>query len=466
MSFLAAVLIIVLSAGLPAVACTDSPWLALAVAPLLFALAATVAGMLATFIGVSVPPLLIVLVVGADVAAVRSLRGRHWGPWLRRQPLAGAVVTLAGVVGLLGLKSPALNWDTRTHWFGPARWFFGGGSYVAYAIGNPVFGHRDYPPLIAATAGSLWSFQGHVDLRSGQVLIALVNFGAVVVMGLAIPRLFPRLGVMPAVAGAALVLAAYGYAGKWSVDGYADLVWAACVTIAVVRLLIAPYRRTDVVIGSLALAVAGLAKNEGTVVALAIGLATCWRHRSILREIPELLAALAVTLVWPVYVRIRGVPATFRGQDLRAFLTGNSQIWGRAVPTGRALNQQIGGLLIVAAGCTVLGLLTARSARREAHIGSTWWTWAVAGITWCALWATYVISISNLSSWLKSSVTRVTISLRLLLLSETIIWTMCGLKTIGHHRQRDPLTAHPNNRAPSDSHVLRSAADGTRAANG
>ena len=454
---LVTVCVVVVATGLPAVACADSPWLAGGLSPLLFALFATVGGMIATFLTVSVLPVMVVIAVLADVAALWSLRRRDWSTWFRTGPVSGAVVTAAGAIGLLGLKASLLNWDTRTHWFGPARWFFGGGSYVAHTLVNPAFAHRDYPPLIAASVGSLWSLQGHVDLRSGQILVTLLNVGAVVVMGLGIPRLFPRLGPLPAVGGAALTLAAFGYTGQHTIDGYADLVWAACVTIAVLRLLLAPSRRPDFVVGAVAIAVAGLTKNEGTLVALAVGSAACWRHRRALRDLPELWAAMSLILVWPLYVRVRGVPTDLQGRYLREFLNANRHIWRRAGPTAHAMNHQLGGLLVVAGLCTFLGLIVAASTRRSSGIASTWWSWGTIAFGWVAIWATYVISAWNLAPWLATSVARVTISLRLLMLTETILWAMCGLELLRRPGPESPSDPPAIERPPDPSMATTSA---------
>ena len=96
------VCVVVVATGLPAVACADGPWLAGGLSPLLFALFATVGGVIATFLTVSVLPVMVVIAVLADVAALWSLRRRDWSTWFRTGPVSGAVVTAAGLSGCSG----------------------------------------------------------------------------------------------------------------------------------------------------------------------------------------------------------------------------------------------------------------------------------------------------------------------------------------------------------------------------
>ena len=115
------------------------------------------------------------------------------------------------------------------------------------------------------------------------------------------------------------------------------------------------------------------------------------------------------------------------------------------------MNHHLGGLLVVAGLCTFLGLIVAASTRRNAGIASTWWSWGTIAFGWVAIWATYVISAWNLAPWLATSVDRVTISLRLLMLAETIIWAMCGLELLRRPGPESPSEPPATERPPDPS---------------
>ena len=176
MSLFAIVAVVVVSFGLPAWAMTDDVWLSIAAAPLLFGLCAAVTGAIAAILTVPLLPIFLTLAVAANLVALWSLFTRT-DSGLGSHPVSGAALSVVAACGLIPLRAPLLDWDTRTHWLGPARWYYGGGHYVRYALTNPAFHHRSYPPLIPAAAGTAWLLQGHVDLRSGQIMISVMNFG-------------------------------------------------------------------------------------------------------------------------------------------------------------------------------------------------------------------------------------------------------------------------------------------------
>ena len=443
MTILGVALLAVLSAGLPCWAVTDDPWLTLGAAPLTFAVFATVSAMVATLLGVSLLVLFVPLVIAANVAALWLLFTREPPSLTGSQPIAGAVLAVVAAYGMVPLKAPLLDWDTRTHWLGPAHWYVGGGHYVRYALTNPAFHHRSYPPLIAASAGTTWLLQGHVDLRSGQVLVALLNYGAVLLIGLGVTRLFPKMGALPALGAAMLVLSTYGIAGQFATDGYADLLWAGCATVAVLYLLLAPPSRVNIAIGSLGICVAGLTKVEGTVVAVALVAMACWRHRKHLVEAWPVVASAPVVLFWPIYVRVLDIPTDLHPEDVHAFLNGRDAVWWRVIPTSSSMLHATGGILVVAALCTVIGTNVALQERERLHIGSTDWVWGTAGIAALAIASAYIVSSDELQLHLSSSVGRVTIVLRILLLTDVTIWALCGVRALASlsnwARGRSPL---------------------------
>jgi hypothetical protein len=441
-------LLAVLSSGLPCWAVTDDPWLSLGTAPLVFALFATVSAILATLFGLPLLAIFVPAILAANVAALWALFTREPPSLAGSQPLTGAVLAAVTAYGLLPLKAPLLDWDTRTHWLGPAHWYLGGGSYVRYAITNPAFHHRSYPPLIAASAGTTWLLQGHVDLRSGQVLVAVLNYGAVLLIGLGVTRLFPKMGALPPLGAAMLVLSVFGIAGQFATDGYADLLWASCATVAVLYLLLAPANRVNIAIGSLAICVAGLTKVEGMVVAVALIGFGCWRHRKHFIEAWPVVAAAPVVLLWPVYVRLLGVPTDLHPEDVHAFINGHDAVWRRVIPTSDSMLHATGGILVVAALCTVIGTNVALQERERLRIGSSDWAWGTVGVAALAIASAYIVSSDELGLHLRSSVGRVTIVLRILLLTDVVIWALCGVRALAAlsnwARGKSPVQAGPD----------------------
>ncbi len=435
------VAVMVVTSGAPVWALTRDPWLSVAAVPLLYGLLAAVSGVGATLLGVSVLAVFVPITIVANATAAYVLFCHHTSRG-GRQLMAGAAIAVATICGLMPLKAPFLGWDTRTHWLGPARWYYGGGTYVRHALTNHAFAHPTYPPLLAASAGTLWLFEGHIDLRSGQVVISLMNFGAVLMVGLAIPRLFPKMGALPTITAILMVLATFGVAGTNATNGYADLLWAASATAAVAYLLLANPTRVNVGVGSLALAVAGLTKVEGTVFALALVGACAWKYRRGLPRIALVLAAGAVVVVWPVFVRLLGTENEIQGKDVASLLTFRGEIWRRIIPTAGSLISATGGVLIVAALCALIGRNVAGPARERAHIGSSAWVWALVGFTAIALSMDYILATDGLTNHLDSSVERVTIVLRLLLMLDITLWVLCAVRTLAN-------TRHPERTMPS-----------------
>src|SRR5207248_6695655 len=130
------------------------------------------------------------------------------------------LVVIVAALPLLGLQRAGAGWDARSIWLLHARWVLGGGSALAHGLGSRVFvfSHPDYPPLVPAVVGSLWRVTGEADLRVGQIAVTELNVCAVALTGLAFVRLLEgRLRFVAALFGGGVCLAAYGFAGVYTV---------------------------------------------------------------------------------------------------------------------------------------------------------------------------------------------------------------------------------------------------------
>lgn len=371
----------------------------------------------------------IVLVVnGLAVAAVR-----------RRKPLRpatglapGLAVLAAAALPLAALRRPVVDWDARSIWSFHGRWFYAGGDYLREALGNAAFAfsHADYPPAIPATTGVLWRLAGGIDPRVGQVAIGLLNFSVVALLGMAIARLGSyRSPAIRGLAGALAVLGAYGIAAGYSMNGYADLLWAAGIAAAAVYLLAAPWSATNLVLGLVPLVVAGLAKNEGTLVGLMVLALAALRHRARGTRLAPFAVCAGALLVWSLPARLFGAESDFSESAVDA-LAGRLELAPRIVPIVEAFGRQAVIFLAVAAAVTLAGSAFLRITRSRMSLGSSAWTWCAIGGTALILGAAYLVSPNEIRWHLATSVDRTTIGLRLLLLVEILCWAAVSLERL------------------------------------
>jgi hypothetical protein len=152
-SFFAASVFAFLPALVPALVVARSPWLALALSPVLTALCAAVAGIAAVLLRVPTLAPFAVVVLALNGAAVRALRHELVSIRWREQLLPGLVIVGVAVYAMTPLRRWAVDFDTRVVWFAHARWFFRGGDYVWRYLPTRAFAHTDYPPLTPALVG-------------------------------------------------------------------------------------------------------------------------------------------------------------------------------------------------------------------------------------------------------------------------------------------------------------------------
>jgi hypothetical protein len=464
----AVVTVVVLTAtgGLPVLALVGLRWVALFLAPLAGAVMAAVAAMLmvavggpvlAWFVGLGVTGAVVTISVWAARPSSRpSGHAETVAPGLHR--LTGWAAAL-GVVGaaawaLQALRTPSVGFDARTIWMLHARWYFQGHDIALAALRNTAlpFAHAGYPPLIGGTVAVAWKITGNHSYRFGVVVVALLNVGAVMAAGWALVDIGRRAGerlaearrppdyvgpqrvvaapfVVGALAAGLFVLVAFGVAGPFATNGYADMLWAATAVGAVGYGLVLPGRRHDLGAAVVLLAVAGLTKDEGYVTAMVIvalislrAAASGWNAPE-RRWWPPMVAGVggeAGLALWPVLTRI-----------LHA--APNAAAPGRRDGTdGSRLHDSVSSMaphlhvLVLAVALAVVGTLLLRRTRAVMGLGSELWPWLALLAGLAAVLVAYVTGPGNIELWLITSTHRTTIYGALLGWWLVALWAVIG----------------------------------------
>jgi hypothetical protein len=439
------------------------------VAPLAGGVVAGLASLL-TYVVAGSPLLWFAVICGVlNVAGVATLVGRRGRLRLRAPRLVDgarltAVLLIGAVVAVVilpPLRTPTLDWDARSIWMLHARWLFAGHVYAAAALSNPVFSfsHPDYPPLVPGTVAIAWQLHGGVDLRLAQVLIAVLNACGCALLGCAVMSVLERSSVAlrllcGVIAGGVVAGAAVGVAGIYAVDGYADLLYAACAAAAAVFGLVAPRSRAHLTVACVAAVASALTKNEGIVAAAFILAATAVRYVSpwplswsrVLRTGSAVVLPLLAIAVWPVTIRLAGAASDLTMQsNVSGLLHLDSTVLSRIPPTLTTIGAYY-TLLPIAGAAAVCGALALRRQRSELGAGAAPWPWLIMILTTAVLVVTYAVGPYPIAWWLSHSSDRTTILVRLLLLSELGAWFGIALHAGVHTarealRQRSAMTA-------------------------
>ena len=446
-----AVVVLATAGSLPVVALVGLRPVSAALAPLAGAVLAALAASACLTLGGSVVVWFVLLGLLAAAAVLVYWRSRpdagpDWGhgprptdsrldrvtPWL-----GAAGVTVTAVLSLSALRAPSVGFDARTIWLLHARWFAAGHQVALSALQNPAlpFAHASYPPLIGGTVAVSWLVTGNRSDELGVVLIALLNAFAVIAAAWSAVEVGRRCGrrvaahhaqhgtrprrgrlEAPAVAGivvaSLLVLVAFGVAGPFATDGYADLLWAACATGAIAFGLVLPGRGPELGVAAVLVAVAGLTKNEGTATAMVIVVLIAGRAaRSARLTRPgaapwrTLLAgaaALAALGGWPLLMLTLGA-----ARNVAVLGARQGDPWSRARLTFDAMAGHLGVLAVAIPLAIVAGLVLGR-ARRAVGVGHDGWAWAALAGGLLLVAGVYVTGAGNVAFWLATSVHRTT----------------------------------------------------------
>jgi len=459
-----AMVVLAVAGALPTVALAGFRWLSVPAAPLAGAVLAALASAGCLAVGGTVLFWFVLLsAVAAAVSAVGWWRAHPAGsrPKLGSRPATGPRPATepralpagwAGPVGLItvvaasawmltALRAPSIGFDARAIWLLHADWLAAGHQVALGALRNPAvpYSHDTYPPLPSGSVAVVWMVTGDHGYRLGQVVVALLNSAAVATAALATVEVGRRVAavaggathwaghrtVVPAVAGVvaagALVLAAFGVAGRFGTNGLADLLWSAAATGAIAFGLVLPGRGRDLGMAVLLLAVAGLTKDEGIAIGMAIAVLitlrrawSAWRSttptalagpgRWPWRSVPwKPLAAGGLGVLalgaWPVLMRVLGsapaLPTTGSGQGG----------WFRFRATYDAMVPYLHDVPLAVALAVVGGVFLRRT-RRAAGVGNDGWSWAAFVAGTGILLATYVTGTLNIQLWLLTSINR------------------------------------------------------------
>ena len=477
----------VLAAGgtLPVLALVGARWVAAPLIPLGGAVLAAVAAAGTLAIGGSLVVWFVVLAVtlGSVIVGLWILR-----PDLRpfgRSPAAASpddrivrlvacttfvAIALTVAWSLVALRTPSVGFDARTIWMLHARWYADGHSTSLAALRNTAlfFAHAGYPPLVGGTVALSWVVTGNHSDRLGVVMVALLNACAVMVAAWVLVDLGRRCtrwsteahrrigpdaggrkaGIIPMLVGAVtavlLVFVAFGVAGPFATNGYADMLWAASAVGAVGFGLVLTGRRRDLAAAAVLLAVAGLTKDEGYVTAMAIVALIALRAAlsSPVGETgrwwrPAASGALGVVGLglWPLLTRLlhaapnAPAPGPRDGDDV-------SRLHASVVSMAAHLH-----VLLLAAPVAVIGMAVLGRTRRTMGLGSDVWAWMALAAGLGFVLVVYVTGPANIELWLLTSTHRTTMYGALLGWWVVAVWAVIGSAYGVRPRGRRPGTS-------------------------
>jgi hypothetical protein len=461
-------MVVLASAGaVPVWALVGWRWLAVVLAPLAGAVIAAVAGACTLVVAGAIIPWFVGLAAGAAVLSLWACGGLPLRSPARRQAPAhtfrtndppalrwgariGALLVLAASAwSLRPLRVPSVGWDARSIWLLRASWFAGGHGYLAASFKAPaeLLAHAGYPPLVSAAVAVSWEATGIHGDRLGVVVIALLNACAAVALGWVLVEAGreaarrterPRRRALSLAAGGAsgslLVLAAFGVAGPFATNGYADPLWAFAAAAVVGYGLLLPFDRRHMGAAAVLVLVAGLTKEEGVATAMALVVLIVLRslahvrsgqaetpgaeranaaetrstraaRRSVAvrrKRVATGLAGLAVLAAWPILARLDHAP-----RDVNTSGPHHGTFWHRTHLTVDSMAPHL-HVLLLAVAVAVVGALFLRAERRSTGLANDAWAWAglAAGLLVVG-WA-YAGGGGDTAFWLLTSVHRTT----------------------------------------------------------
>lgn len=448
-------LVVLAAAGLVPVVATVGPrWVAVPLAPLGGAVVAAVAATASLSFG---GPLVVWFVGLAGVAAgvAAAVRVQHRDPappgrgtsvprgrdrrWL--VGLVGFVAVVAACVwSLRGLRTPTVGFDARALWVMRPGWFLQSHAQllVDMRARGLVLTQSAYPPLVSASAAVAWQVTGLHTARLGVTTVAVLDACALAAAALALvecgrtaadrlagpgapttdaggpgPQARPPWAPMVTGVAAAVLLVpvAAGVTEPFLTNGYADPLWSlAAVGAAAFGLQLHADRSTRAVAVVLVL-VAGLSKDEGLVMALALvalvaarsigtaGLRGGWRRW----RAPVALAAAEVAVLawWPVLMHVigaRGASSTF---------TTSNGTGSRAAAVVHGMSPYL-HVLVLAVPLAVVGGLALTAVRRRSGAGNDLWAWLALAVGLAAVGGALVTGTGAIVPWIRSTVHRIT----------------------------------------------------------
>jgi len=472
--------------ALPALALGGRRGVTVALAPLVGAIDAAIAAACCLAVGGPVVAWFVFLAVGEAAAViVRWHRKPLTNPLAHgedRPGLAGAqgrasrVLSVGGACAVLGalavsllpLRAPSVGFDARTIWLLHADWFADGHRVALAALQNTAlpFAHSAYPPLIGGTVALSWVLTGQRSELTGAVVIALLNACAVGAAAWTMIELGRRCGqrvaevrggraasgarpqaphVVAVIVAGLLVLAAFGVAGPFATNGYADLLWASAAVGAVGFGLVLPGRGNDLGAAVVLLGVAGLTKDEGIATAMAIvvllvaracvGARRASPRRSLLHPIAGGLCGMVALGGWPVLMIALGA-----APNVATLGPADGGATGRLHATFAAMWPHL-HVVLLAVIVSAVGALALRLVRRATGVGNDGWAWAALVAGTAVVVAVYVTGSGDIAFWLATSVHRTTMFPAICAWWIVGTWTVVGSSQAVLARRGSPSTA-------------------------
>jgi hypothetical protein len=371
--------------------------------------------------------------------------GREARRELRPRLLGGLVVLLgAAAWALRTLRVPNVGFDARSIWLLHAQWLLHGHAVASADIRNQFFvvSHPSYPPLVSSVMALSWAVTGTTADRVAVVSVALLNGCALVVAGWGVVEAARRgmartqhsagrqraITLVAIVIAVLVVLVAGGVLGVFATNGYADPLWSLAAVGAVLFGLVLEPTGADLGVVTVLLGVAGLAKVEGTAIAIVLLLVIGLRRQLrpdrpsgwSLRPLLAIATGVVALSAWELVTVVMGVPTdpSISGRGQGSLVSRAQGTWDAAVPHLH--------VVVLAAFCAVLGYALMRTVRQRLGLGNDLWAWVALGVGTAVLGGAYVFGPGNLELWLATSVNRTTIFVALLAWWMVATWAVCA----------------------------------------
>jgi len=219
--------------------------------------------------------------------------------------------------------------------------------------------------------------------------------------------------------------------------------WSAWFVLAALLLLLHPYSRSAVLLGSLALAAAVLTKNEAFPIALVLVVLATIRHRRHLRHSWFIAIPIGLGIVWQVLARIEGAQSDLQGGGhIVGLVTGDPAVIGRIGPTLGRMFADIGWFAAASIVVSVLGMLLTVSVRRWLGVGLDVWFWALFVASLGMLVIAFAVSPYNLVWHLGTALNRTTVHCETLLLALVSVNLLLALHRLLVPPPSKPASAH------------------------
>jgi hypothetical protein len=390
--------------------------LALLLAPVVTAVALGMGASAAPLLGSSPATGQIVCAIAIVVIGLGWLL-KHQGFRECKGSFRGLFAAWPALLLLVGVRQGAYAWDFRSIWYLRSKSIpFPEPQLSSFLKLKALsFAHLDYPllPSSAMAWSNRWLPFGRVE--NAQATIGLLTCLSLAALGLRFHALLEeRHGIsLPVdVVSLALSLTTVLILGPVAITGYVDGLWAVLVVLGLTFAWEAPNSVSQVMI---LLTGAALTKNEGLAVAL-ICVGAVWFLQ---RERKWILALLwfAPAFCWVAYGRRQGLIGDYSPAQLVYAITHTADSAHRIWFAIESMMRQLVVVLLFVTGFLVLSRSDYLTfARIRSHNPRVWLTGVIGGIVLGLLLGSYMISAFEIHWHLRTSISRTSIIIKLLMI--------------------------------------------------